>query len=66
MEGYASFWLAVDKLIEEFDQNIFDQVDKPVHRRNEFTWESASYQQQKMNRRNGRGRGAPNWRQRFN
>ena len=64
-EGLASFWNATDKVIEDYDQNIFDKVDAPLEHeyRNDYKWVSPSYQAQQGNRRHGRGRGgAGNWR----
>ena len=65
-EGYASFWNAVDKLIEEYNRNIFDSADSPVvfkpadhyDFKNEYKWQSPTYAQ--SNRRRGRGNWRPN------
>ena len=63
-EGLAMFWHAVDKVIEEYDMFMFNVADGPIetsqrnldfNQRNEFSWQSPAYSQ---NRR-ARGR---NWR----
>ena len=66
MEGLATFWVAIDKIIEEFDQSIFDSVDAAIvpgrnrdfNRNNDFSWQSPSYQKS----RQGNTRGRSNWR----
>ena len=60
-EGLASFWHATDKVIEEYDQSVFQTVDAPMTSRsepprNEYSWQSLSYSQSR------RGRGTKNWR----
>ena len=51
-EGLASYRHAVDKVIEEYNKNIFQKVDAPLdYSRLSYSWQSPTYYDQNRKER---------------